>query len=61
MDIIGDVLAFECGELDEDATVILFQRLVDSGAAWQLQGYYGRMAQAMIDAGLIYDSKEVAR
>ena len=61
MDIIGDVLAFECGELDEDATVILFQRLVDNGAAWKLQGSYGRMAQAMIDAGLIYDSKEVAR
>jgi hypothetical protein len=51
---INKIIAFEQGELDEDETIELFQELVDSGAAWQLQGFYGRTAQALIDADLVY-------
>lgn len=43
--------AYEDGSLDHDGTVHLFQYLVDSGMAWQLQGSYGRTAMAMIKAG----------
>jgi len=51
---INDIIAFENGDLDEDSTINLFQELVDSGAAWTLQGSYGRMANAMLEAGLIH-------
>ena len=53
MGITGKIIAFEDGELDEEDTIELFQELVDSGLAWQLQGSYGRAAAALIDAGLV--------
>lgn len=52
-DLTGAIIAFESGELDADKIVELFQRLVDTGLAWQLQGHYGRTAMSLIEAGLI--------
>lgn len=51
---ISELLAFEAGELDDDSTLNLFQELVDTGMAWQLQGSYGRMANDLLEAGLIH-------
>ena len=51
-DEVGQIMAWESGELDEVQTVELFQRLIDSGLAWKLQGCYGRYAKALIDEGL---------
>lgn len=48
---IDRIIAYESGELDEEQVIELFQELINSGLCWQLQGSYGRTAQALIDAG----------
>lgn len=49
------MMAYENGELDEDEIVELFQSLINSGLAWQLQGCYGRMATQLIEAGYCHE------
>lgn len=45
------------GFADEEATVDrtreAWQHLVDTGVVWQLQGWFGRQAAALIEAGEI--------
>jgi len=50
---INAIIAYESGELDDIETVRLFQDLVNTGAAWQLQGSYGRMAAYLISTGQV--------
>ncbi len=38
-------------EASEEDVEKAWQFLIDTGIAWQLQGWYGRTARAMIDAG----------
>ncbi len=52
-DRLSAILAYESGELHEEGTIELFQHLVNTGLAWQLQGHYGRTASALIEAGLV--------
>lgn len=53
-DEVGQIRAWEAGELDDDDTIFLFQRLIDSGLVWKLQGTYGRTAARLIDQGLCH-------
>jgi len=50
--LVDKIIAYECDELDFNDTIKLFQELIDSGQAWQLQGHYGRTAQRLIEEGL---------
>lgn len=45
------LMEYENGDMSVEDSRGLFQYLVDTGLAWQLQGHYGRTAQRMIDAG----------
>jgi hypothetical protein len=53
-DTVGQIMAYENSELSEQGIVELFQHLVDSGLAWQLQGSYGRMAKQLIEGGFVH-------
>lgn len=52
-DEVGRMMDFEQGELNEADTVVLFQKLMNSGLVWQLQGAYGRFAMQLLQRGLI--------
>jgi len=52
-DFTGNIIAFESGELENEAVIELFQHLVKSGMIHQLQGSYQRTAQSLIDAGVL--------
>jgi len=38
---------------DEQEVIEAWQFLVDTGLAWQLQGWFGRTARDLIEAGII--------
>lgn len=56
-DEVGAIIAFEQGELNDEGVIELFQHLIDNGHAWSLQGFYGRTARALIDAGHVKEAK----
>ena len=51
--LVGSIIAYEQGELNDQEVVCLFAELVKSGMAWSLQGSYGRTANALIKEGWI--------
>ena len=52
-DIVGKIMAFEQGELENEEVYNLFQFLLDSGMIHSLQGSYQRMAEELLLAGVI--------
>lgn len=51
-ELLDQIIAFEQGEMDEQELVEFFQELINTGMAWELQGFYGRTARDLIGAGL---------
>lgn len=47
------LMRWEDGAMTDEEEIGLFQKLVNSGMAWELQSMYGRHAMKMIEAGLI--------
>ena len=58
MDTVDYIMAYESGQLSEKETLKMFQKLVDTGQAWRLQGSYGRTASALLERGLIKSPKK---
>ena len=38
--------------MQDEEIIDFFQRLIDSGMAWSLQGSYGRMAMRLVEDGV---------
>lgn len=54
-DVVTELVRYEMGELDEEETVELFQRLVTSGLIFHLQGSYQRIAYQLLRCGRLVD------
>lgn len=54
---VGIAEGFEQAE-SEDQVIEAWQHLVDTGLCWRLQGWFGRQAKAMIDAGVITPARK---
>ena len=42
----------------EEEVINAWQYLVDTGLAWQLQGFFGRTANSLIEQGIITNKEE---
>ena len=51
--LVDQLIAYEEGQLTADEEVVFFERLVETGTCWQLQGHYQRVAATLLEAGLI--------
>lgn len=51
-DACAVIEGFDGEDHDEEEVIEAFQFLIDNGDAWSLQGFYGRNAAAMINAGV---------
>ena len=58
-DLVDKFVRFENDEMEDDETIDFFQYLVDTGMVWRLQGNYGRMAQYLIEIGVVSDRPTV--
>ena len=53
-DIVNKIMDFESGEMRGQAQIIdFFQELGDSGIIYSLQGYYHRVFNDLVGAGLV--------
>lgn len=57
---ITDTIDFENGDMDDERVAEFFQGMINSGVVWQLQGFYGRTAVALIEADECLTADEYA-
>lgn len=51
---VAEFDAYETGMMDVDEVVNFFQRLVDFGIIWQLQGSYHCQLRSLVQAELVH-------
>ena len=55
---ISDLMKYEDGEMSENERTELFQKLIDAGTVYRLQGHYYRTAQALQREGLVHGLRD---
>jgi len=50
-DAVAACEGFDEGGHDEETLISAWQHLIDTGLAWRLQGWFGRAAHQLIQAG----------
>jgi hypothetical protein len=53
MNLVDKIIDYENGNLTHIEVLSLFQELVNTGVAWELQGSYRRTAMDLLKSGLI--------
>jgi hypothetical protein len=53
MNLADKIIDYENGNLTHIGVLSLFQELVNTGMAWELQGSFGRTAMDLLKSGLI--------
>ena len=56
-DVVGKIIEYEEGKMNDEEVAEFFQKLIDTGLVWQLQGSYGRMADQLIRSGECHKRK----
>lgn len=51
MDEITEIVRFENGELSKSESLAMFQRLINSGTAFELGGWYSEKAMELVKHG----------
>ena len=61
MENLDFIMAFENGEIEsEDDVIAGFQKLLDTGVLFQLQGFYHRIGNELLKEGLITYQESLA-
>lgn len=47
-----EAAGYDPEDVTEELQIEAWQRLIDTGVVWQLQGSFGRQAAALIEAGI---------
>jgi hypothetical protein len=47
-DFLDQIIEYESGELNDKEVIEMFAEMIQDGTVWQLQGSYGRTAEAFI-------------
>ncbi len=58
LDVVDLIMAMEGGGLSDEDTIKLFQKLINDGSVWSLQGSYGRMAKRLIKQGYCHNANK---
>lgn len=56
---VDDIIRYEGGEMNSNEIIEFFAPMIKSGVAYQLQGNYGRTANALIEHGYISVNGEI--
>lgn len=52
MNTMDAVMNVEMGDCDEETYIASMQNLINTGVVWRLQGFFGRRAVELIEAGV---------